>query len=156
MKKIFFIFSFALLVLTSCDKRNLEYGETFDRLKAMDGTFKLTSIVQTDEVTTDLANKQLDISDLIGANPLTISFTKAGGITVTQNDSPDFLGFGTNVPSTWTFDDASYPTQIITNAGVTLNLGKPVNQFTTGMEFKRTKMLRGKKAVSYVLTFVKL
>jgi len=155
MKNIFFIFSFVLLVLTSCDKRNLEYGEAFDRLKAMDGTFKLTAIKQIDEVTSDLTNKQLDISELMGTNPLTISFTKAGGITVTQNDSPDFLGFGTNLPSTWSFDDANYPTQVITNTGVALNLNKPVNQFTSGLEFKRTKMLRGKKAVSYVLTFAK-
>lgn len=150
------------LCLSACQPDDIPpIGEPLSQVRGINGKWRLTNVVQVDELKTGSGNR-LDVSDvLLGAQPAVIEFNSNDfKFEVTPGSSKIYFP----ISGTWAFDDNDFPTVInltVHNAAYPLQMFSPVREFVDNT--MRVKYIRpfcpgvsvdGKTgAVSYIYTF---
>lgn len=157
-------FLILLALLPACQKDNIPpLGTPYSQVTGISDNWKLTGIVQVDELTGGTL-RQLDVSSLLlGSNPATAVFSASDRtFSAAANDSRIYLpGSGT-----WAFDDDTYPTRLILTDGngnvSELPLQRPVRErVDQNLVIKFTRPigdcaeLEKPGAVSYIYTFTR-
>lgn len=162
MKKVSFLYlllfvSILTVGLSGCKPQDEPLiGTPTDPTEGIEGSFKLSNVVQVDELTSKL-NKKLDISAFfIGAEPMMLTFAAAdSSVTIVPGTTPDYFGNGLS-KAKWMFDDAKFPTQILINGGTSSwGLLRPIRSFDKTIAFKLSRSYKGKLAVTYQFTFTR-
>ena len=129
-----------------------------DPAVALNGTWKLQTITQTDQVIKAKEKPSLDITEFVlNGGAVTASFnntTKA--YTLTSTARVNYLG----TSGTFAFDDPNYPTKIVLTDAAgkksNLTLGAALRpERASNLLLRYDRMKNGKPSVSYNYTFVK-
>jgi len=151
MKKIMIIVA-GLSILGSCKKDRPELPPPSSKIIGIQDDWILSKVIQVDEIT----QKELDVSSVYkGRDPMKINFKITGTDTlysVIPGSSANYLG----TSGKWKFDDNTYPTKvIITHDGNDsyLPLLRTIREGDPTLEFKYTKVCRGRNVVSYNYIF---
>lgn len=152
MKKIWIIAITLQIGLMACKKERPELPPAGSNVDGIQDEWILSKVVQYDEIT----QKVLDVSSVyIGADPMKLQFKISGSdtaYTAVSGTSVNYLGNA----GTWSFDNYEYPTRLIVNFNGNdhvLPLLRTVRPTAQSLEFKYTKICRGKAVVSYLYSF---
>jgi hypothetical protein len=160
------IFALVGFFFTSCEPEKYEpIGEPFSKIDGVKGNWKITSLVQIDEVaiTKDLPFTQLDITEFFNFSNYRINFnveadTIPTTFTITNPDNaPNFV----ITSGKWAFDNAKFPSYIylihldaellpIDTTKLTL-VAAPRNYLP--LKFKFSRSVEESKIISYSYTF---
>ncbi len=136
------------------------FGQSLD---ALNGTWKLQSVTQTDLITKESPKPKKDITKTLTDNqPATIRFDKSNmSYTMQGTFKKNYL---MGMTGTFKFDNQDFPSAIkftgSTSAADTLtsmlqSAMRPEYTSTSVLTLTRTKMKAGKKAINYTYQFVK-
>ena len=133
-----FIFLVAVLFLTKgCIDDIKPIGEPFDKLEAINGTWKLIEVIQIDEIDDDEASKRLDVSSiLIGTDPAEFSID-SGSKSYTIETGTSRLVIASS--GSWSFDDDEFPSEIILNNMEVLKMQSSIRPFDTELRVLYTR-----------------
>lgn len=151
-------------LLPACQKDNIPpLGTPYSQVQGINDNWKLTGIIQVDELTGGTF-RQLDVSGLLlGSNPATANFNASDRtFSASANDSRIYLP----ASGTWAFDDDTYPTRLILTDGggnvSELPLQRPVRErVDQNLVVKFTRPIgdcaeiEKPGAVSYIYTFTR-
>ena len=158
--KITLFFVFFASIFTACNKDSdvVNLASLGDPAIALNGTWKLQKITQTDQVLKAKDKPVLDLTEFVlNGGTQTITFDKTNkSYTVSSTARVNYLGSN----GTYAFDDPQYPTSLTltpaAGASLKLTLGAPLRPERVGpllLKYDRTK--RNKQSVSYNYTFTK-
>jgi len=152
---ILWILAGLLLMLSACEEENYQFGEPFSKIEGINGSFILTSVIQSDERSTALENTR-DISEFfIGSEPAVINFNGSDfTYTLEAGTAPNFLG---GSGGSWKFDDNEFPTEIQLGSGspIILSLNRTIREIDNTLEFRLTRFCSGEAGVSYNYVFTR-
>jgi Domain of unknown function (DUF5004) len=161
MKTTKFIFAaIIMLFMASCKPEYVAPEIVFgDSAAGLDGTWKLTSITQTDLLYKAITKPSLDIKDFWtkGGNAYTCTFNKTTKTYTTAGDVRfNYLG----AAGSFTFDNEKTPSAIIlTPTGgqaISLKLAKPIRaEYNNKLEIAQERMTKGKASLAYNYIFTK-
>ncbi len=142
----------ASLFLGACKTNKDQFGEPYDKAEALNGTWKLVSVAQSDRSKTPI--KTIDASKvMLGTVPAVLTINSNDqSYTVQANDSRNYLGDN----GVWQFDDPLYPTAIdFTSNGITVEakMLQSVRPFDENLKIEVVKDCSGYNLVGYQYTF---
>lgn len=155
---LFFVFFASLFTACNKDTDVVSLPALGDPALALNGTWKLQKLTQTDQVLKAKDKPVLDVTEFVlNGGAQTITFDKASkSYTVSSTARVNYLGTG----GTYAFDDPQYPTALTlttaAGASLKLTLGAPLRPDRVGpllLKYERYK--RNKQSVSYNYTFSK-
>ncbi|MEL6674431.1 MAG: DUF5004 domain-containing protein [Bacteroidota bacterium] len=154
-QNIFLLPLACLFALLACEQTTPEFGDTYSKVEGINGAFKLTQVIQTDERTASFDNT-LDISGFfLRSTPPELNFSSADrSFTLAPGDSPNFLGES----GSWKFDDEEFPTQLILTSNgqdLTLELNRTIREIDNTLEFNFRRACFGKAALTYTYIFTR-
>ncbi len=158
--KIAFVAFVCMTVFTACHKdyETVQLTPLGDPAIALNGTWHLHHLTQTDQVLKAKDKPVLDITDFVlNGGKFELTFNSAAKTyTVASTARINYLGAG----GTFAFDDPKFPTKIIltSTAGSVINLplGAPMRpEKPSDLIFKYSRTKRGKPSVTYNYTFEK-
>lgn len=169
MKSIFSIialFTLAGTLFTSCEPEKFEpIGEPFNKIDGIKGSWKITSVLQIDEVavTKELAFTQLDITQFFDFSNYRITFNvdEANNPSTFEIVNPDNAPNFVVTSGKWTFDNVLYPSQVYlikVNAEMLPIDTTRIELVATPrdylpLKYKYSRKSAGEKLISYSYTF---
>jgi hypothetical protein len=169
MKSIISIIAFfaaAGIIFTSCEPEKFEpIGEPFSKVDGIKGSWKITSIIQIDEVAVakELAFTQLDITQFFDFSNYRITFNvdEANNPSTFEITNPDNAPNFVLTSGKWTFDNVLYPSfvflikvdaEMLPIDTTRIELVATPRDYLP-LKYKYTRKSAGEKLISYSYSF---
>jgi hypothetical protein len=169
--KIFVLVTIFLsgIIIYSCEPETYKpIGEPFNKIEGIQGSWKITSVVQVDEVaiSKDLSFTQIDITGFYDFSNYRITFNtnEEDNPSTFLVENPDNIPNFLNLTGKWAFDNSDYPSMVylikLDALEVPIDTTRlPLNSTPrkgNPLKFSFTRFSGGEKIISYKYTFEKV